>query len=89
MNPSIRCVKNKYVVDVEFDLATLEENLLMEAATARLDLKEYAVKAAYVVVAEDLYARVVRDTEPTDLWYFFDASCRKWQQCNDPYKKDS
>jgi len=86
---TIRCVKNKYVVDTEFDLATLEEQLLMEAATARLDLKENAVKAAYLVVKENLYAKLDRDGESDLIWYFFDSSVRKWAECDDPNKEEA
>lgn len=86
---TIRCVKNKYIVDIEFDIGTLEDNLLLEAAAARMDLKENAIKAAYVVIASNLYAKLDRDGESDMIWYFFDSSVRKWQECDDPNNESS
>lgn len=86
MNGSISCVKNKYIV--EFDIATLEDNLLVESVTARLDLKENAIKATYVVVDANLYAKLKRDDIVLATWYFFDSSTRRWAECDDPNKEE-
>lgn len=61
----------------------------MEAATARLDLKDKASKASYLVVDGSLYAKLVDKASGIITWYFFDSSCRKWAECDDPNQEES
>lgn len=75
-----RNAARKYEVTVELSWEELRDRLTMEAECASVDVPALK-KGVFHIFHGDLYGT------GAGLWYFFDASVRKWQLCDDPRKE--